>query len=120
LTSGPPWANNGLMAFGFFAREWIRTCNECGYSWRVPRSIARRGIRGMSAINFTGRTAAAGYGGANRRPISTGGVRADIGARADLMEGFRICAKCGVDNFSQRPARRGEAPAPGAVPPPHP
>ncbi len=38
------------MAFGFFAREWIRTCKECGYSWQVPRSFARRGIRGTSAI----------------------------------------------------------------------
>lgn len=115
-----PRANNGLMAFGFFAREWVRTCNECGYSWRLPRKIARRGIRGMSAITFTGRTAGAGYGGANRSPISTSGVRADIVARAELMEGFRICAKCGVDDFSQRPARRGEAISPGAVPPAHP
>ncbi len=108
------------MAFGFFAREWVRTCNECGYSWRVPRKIARRGIRGMSAINFTGRIATAGYGGANRLPISTGQVHSDIGARAELMEGFRICARCGVDDFSQRPARRGDAALPGAVPPARP
>jgi hypothetical protein len=116
LTASTPWANNELVAIGFFAREWVRTCNECGYSWRVPRSIARRGIRGMSAMNFVGRTASAGYGGPNRSPISTSRIHSDIGARAELMEGFQICAKCGVDDFSQRPARRGDV-APGAVPP---
>ena len=33
------------------------------------------------------------------------------------MEGFRVCAKCGADDFTQRPCRRGETP-PGAVPQP--
>jgi hypothetical protein len=112
LTLGTSWANNGQMAFGFFAREWVRTCDECGYSWRVPRSIARRGIRGTSAIAFGGQSISARYS-----PSGGGGLRSGIGARAELMEGFQICAKCGVDNFSQRPIRRGEAPAPGAVPP---
>ena len=28
-----------------------------------------------------------------------------IGGRAETMEGYRICAKCGVDNFTQRPVR---------------
>jgi hypothetical protein len=112
LTFGPPGANNGLMAFGFFAREWERSCKECGYSWRVPRSIARRGIRGTSAIGFGGQSISARYS-----PSGGGGLRSGIGARAELMEGFQICARCGVDNFSQRPVRRGEAPVPGAVPP---
>ena len=100
------------MAFGFFfAREWVRTCNECGYSWRVPRSIARRGIRGMSAISFTGQSISARYG-----PTGGTSLRSGIGARAELMEGFQICAKCGVDDFSQRPARSSDV-TPGAVPP---
>jgi len=34
-----------------------------------------------------------------------GALSADIEARAELMEGFRVCAKCGVDNFTQRPVR---------------
>ena len=102
------------MPIGFFARQWERTCRQCGYTWRVPRSIARRGTRGMSAVSFTGRTAAAGW----RSPIGTSRIRADIGARAEQMEGFRICAKCGVDDFTQRPCRRGETLPPGAVPQP--
>jgi hypothetical protein len=32
-------------------------------------------------------------------------LQAGIGARAELMESYRLCAKCGVDNFTQRPVR---------------
>jgi hypothetical protein len=99
------------VAIGFFAREWERTCNECGYGWRVPRWIARLGIHGMSAISFTGQSISASYG-----PSGGTSLRSGIGARAAHMEGFQICARCGVDNFSQRPVRRGEI-VPGAVPP---
>jgi hypothetical protein len=35
---------------------------------------------------------------------------AGIADRAELMEGYQICAKCGVDDFTQRACRRGEAP----------
>ena len=112
MTDRAPRANNGLMAFGFFAREWVRTCDECGYSWRVPRSIARRGIRGMSGISAGGQAISARYS-----PSGGSAFAAGVGARAAQMEGFQLCARCGVDNYSQRPARRDEPPAPGAVPP---
>jgi predicted nucleic-acid-binding Zn-ribbon protein len=104
LTAGARRADDDSVGLGLFAREWERTCSECGYTWRVPRSIARRGIRGMSAVSFTGRTAAASWSS----PIGTSRIRADIEARAEQMEGFRICAKCGADNFTQRPCRRSE------------
>ncbi len=98
------------MPIGWFAREWERTCNECGYTWRVPRAIARRGIRGGSAMLVAGATR-----GAWASNSSMGSMRSGIAARAELMEQFRICAKCGVDSFTQRPCRRGET-VPGAVP----
>src|ERR1700733_15313928 len=101
LTAARKRANNAGMPFGFFAREWERTCSECGYTWRVPRSIARRGIRGMSAITVRGATAGPVSGAPD-----VGALSADIEARADLMEGFRTCAKCGADDFTQRPFRR--------------
>jgi hypothetical protein len=99
LTTGAGRANNAGMPFGLFAREWERTCAECGYTWRVPRAIARRRMGGMGAMSataaessFRGRSA---YAGA-------------IDARAELMEGFRVCAKCGADHFTQSPVpRRG-------------
>jgi hypothetical protein len=86
-----------------FARDWERTCSECGYTWRVPRSIARRGIRGMSAWTVRGATTGPKHDAGN-----VGALSADIEARAELMEGFRVCAKCGADHFTQRPARGGE------------
>jgi len=30
---------------------------------------------------------------------------AGLEARAEVMEAYRICAKCGVDKFTQRPVR---------------
>jgi predicted nucleic-acid-binding Zn-ribbon protein len=90
------------MAFGFFARQWERTCTECGYTWRVPRSIARRGIRGMSGITVLG-----GALSSRSNPAGNYELRGGISARAEQMEGFRICAKCGVDDFTQRPVPRG-------------
>jgi hypothetical protein len=32
--------------------------------------------------------------------------RGGIQARAELMEGFRTCSKCGADHFTQRPVTR--------------
>jgi len=40
---------------------------------------------------------------ARMSPRGGGDYRAGIAARAELMEGFRICAKCGADHFTQRP-----------------
>jgi hypothetical protein len=113
LTGRGPRANNERVPIGFFAREWERTCNDCGYTWRVPRSIARRGIRGVSAFSVMGATRSGSWRGDG----NMGGLRSGIASRAELMEQFRICARCGVDNFSQRPARRGETDA-GQVPRP--
>ncbi len=86
---------------GFFAREWERTCAECGYTWRVPRSIARRGIRGMSAM-----TAGGMVRGGRRNPHGFSDFTAEVQARAEQMEAFRVCAKCGADDFTQRPVPR--------------
>jgi hypothetical protein len=104
LTVGGVRANNAGMPFRFFAREWERACLECGYTLRVPRAIARRGIRGMSAKSVGGAFAGAGPG---RISSNADAVRAGIAVRADLMEGFQTCAKCGADYFTQHPVRRG-------------
>jgi predicted nucleic-acid-binding Zn-ribbon protein len=112
LTGRGPRANNERVPIAFFARQWERTCRECGYTWLVPRSIARRGIRGISAMSAMGATR-----GAWASNSSLGGMRSGIAGRAELMEQFRICAKCGVDDFTQRPYRRGET-APRAAPQP--
>jgi predicted nucleic-acid-binding Zn-ribbon protein len=89
-----------MLHIRFFASEYERTCRECGYTWRVPRSIARRGIRGMSAMTVRGATAGPSWSA----PVSNvDALSADIEARAEQMEGLRVCAKCGADDFTQRP-----------------
>ena len=101
MTSRRERANNARVLTGLFAREWERTCAECGYTWRVPRSIARRGIRGLSAM-----TVAVGAEGARSNPRGNAELWGGLAARAETMEGFRLCATCGVDNFTQRPVSR--------------
>jgi len=56
----------------------------------------------MSAMTVFGGAAAA-----RRSPSGNVGLRAGLAARAETMEAFRICARCGVDHFTQRPVRRG-------------
>ena len=89
------------MAFGF-AREYIRTCKECGYSWRVPRAVARQSGRGMSSMTALNNM------GSPRINGGRANLEAAISSRSDQMEAFRICARCGVDAFTQRPARRSD------------
>jgi predicted nucleic-acid-binding Zn-ribbon protein len=91
------------MHIRFFASEYERTCQECGYSWQVPRSIARRGIRGISAMTVMGATRERGFGQPGGPDLTN--LTTAIGGCAEAMEGYRICAKCGVDNFTQRPVR---------------
>ena len=92
-----------MMRIRLRAAEYERTCAECGYTWRVPRSIARRGIRGMSATTFMGATREGGFGQPGGQGLNR--LAGGIAARAETMEGFRICAKCGIDKFTQRPVR---------------
>jgi predicted nucleic-acid-binding Zn-ribbon protein len=88
------------MPGSWFARQYQRTCNQCGYTWLVPRSIARRGVRGMTAVSARGASVQAGI-----NVVSSAGLSAAIGARAEVMEAYRLCAKCGVDDFVQHPVR---------------
>ncbi len=92
-----------MVRISLLASEYERTCQECGYSWRVPRSIARRRIRGISAITVTGAAREGGFGQPGGPGLSD--LQRGIGARAETMEGYRICAKCGVDKFTQHPVR---------------
>ena len=35
------------------AREYERTCDDCGWSWRVPRQLARRRVQSISGFSVT-------------------------------------------------------------------
>ncbi|HEY6295849.1 MAG TPA: hypothetical protein VIX15_09300 [Streptosporangiaceae bacterium] len=97
--------NNEQVRIRLFASEWERTCAACGYSWRVPRAIARGGIRGMSARSL-GSAGPRASPGSFAAPGGFAAARTSIETRAEQMEGFRRCAKCGADEFTQRPCPR--------------
>jgi predicted nucleic-acid-binding Zn-ribbon protein len=94
-------AENGLVGISWFAKEYERTCAECGYSWRVPRSIARRGTRTSPGFRLTRTTQPGSIGQPGQNDLAR--LQANIISRAEQMEAFRICAKCGIENFTQRP-----------------
>jgi len=80
------------------ARQFERTCSDCGYSWRVAREFARKGI-----IPIQGATSGIRGGRAAARPEATG-LRAGR-ALAERVERLRICPKCGAKAYVQRPVR---------------
>jgi predicted nucleic-acid-binding Zn-ribbon protein len=92
------------MFFGLFAAIYERKCQECGYTWQVPRSIARHRMRGIPAMTVIGASKEGGFGQPGGPGLSN--LHSGIAARAEAMEGYRICSKCGVDSFTQRPVRR--------------
>ena len=44
------------MRFPWQPREYERTCAACGYTWRVPRSAARRRVTSINMISVAGRS----------------------------------------------------------------
>jgi hypothetical protein len=55
-------------------------------------------------MSVMGATREGGFGEPGGPGLSN--LTAGIAARAETMEAYRICAKCGVDQFTQRPVRR--------------
>lgn len=99
-------------------RNYERTCDDCGYTWLVPRAIARPGRRyGMSSgysINIAG--GPGGLAGAlrdraaleqlERNLASARAATGHGGATAGrAAEEFARCAQCGSEEYSQRPLR---------------
>jgi hypothetical protein len=93
-------------------RTYLRTCNACGYRWSVGRAAAggagqRRAVAGRRrAIGFTGRTGRQGA-----KYLQSGDLTRRAGQDVWLegvLEGLNTCGKCGVDDFTQRPLRKGE------------
>jgi predicted nucleic-acid-binding Zn-ribbon protein len=77
-------------------REYERTCGNCGYAWRVPRSVVKtRPISGFT-------------GPANRSRYSRVGTAdprvAGSEAIDEVDEAYRCCPRCGSDRYTQQPA----------------
>jgi hypothetical protein len=82
------------------AAEYIRTCADCGCTWRVPRAFARRRFPSLSTAIMEN----------NLRTRPTGGLDPQLmpqvsRAADEQRETFRHCPECGSEHFAQRPAR---------------
>jgi hypothetical protein len=84
------------MRIQWRAREYERTCDDCGYVWRVPKAVARPRLQDPE-----GR----GRGGG---PSGQGFMEGVIEANAALSEraaASRRCPKCESDHYKQRTIR---------------
>lgn len=79
------------------ASEYERTCTDCGYTWRVPRQFARKGI-----VPIYGATS--GVRGLANSTAAGADLQAGM-AIAEQAATFRVCGECGSERFSQRPVR---------------
>jgi hypothetical protein len=83
------------------AAEYIRTCANCGCTWRVPRAFARHRFQSLSTSIVEN----------NLRIRATGGLDPQLMpqfsrvAAGEQRETLRHCPECGSEMFSQRPAR---------------
>ena len=95
-------AENQAVRILWRANEYERTCADCGYAWRVPRSAMHKPI--------------SGFGLAPRgRPVTLGGLDPVVAdsepeivaseAIGEVAAAYAVCPKCGSDQYTQRPVR---------------
>jgi rRNA maturation protein Nop10 len=81
--------------------DLARTCEECGYTWRVPRPAGRRRIRSISMFN-------AAPNSQGRRDLAR--QVASISAANHTYEIYEHCPECGAARFTQHAARDDDPP----------
>lgn len=79
-------------------RRYERTCNVCGGSWVVARSVAGRPPR------RSGRAGGAGFAGGLLLAGTAAGLEGAYRVVLDQWALFRRCPTCGHDDFWQQPA----------------
>ena len=78
-----------------------RTCEECGYTWRVPRSAAKRHLRSISMFN-------AAPNSQSRRELAR--QVTSISAANQTFETYKHCPRCGADRFTEHAVRDDDPP----------
>ena len=76
------------------AREYERTCGDCGHTWRVPKWAAHPPMKGLP-MGGNART-----GVANSNAVVS--ANAGLAERADA---FRRCSECGSGHYKQQAIR---------------
>jgi hypothetical protein len=94
------------MKLPWQAREFERTCADCGYTWRVPRQFARRHFQSISILS----TSAPITRGRALDPRGPRFYRLDSEVQAiessnQDIEAFRSCPKCSSQHYTQRAVR---------------
>jgi len=80
------------MRIPWLAREYERTCNECGSVWRVPKWAVHPPMQGLPIASRT----------------SVGGPDGVVAANAELAEEvavFHRCPQCESAHYKQRAIR---------------
>ncbi len=88
-------------------REYERTCDDCGYIWRVPKAIAHPHMQ--APVGFSRNAAGVADPLAGPDPLgNVTGIEAVDEANAEQAEraaAFRRCPKCESDHYKQRSIR---------------
>lgn len=88
------------------AREFERTCADCGYGWRVPRQFARRHFQSISS--FTTRVPKMRGRAIDPRGPDFSQLNSEVQAielSNQEIEAFRSCPRCSSLRFTQRVVR---------------
>jgi homoserine kinase len=79
------------------AREYERTCDDCGNAWRVPKWAAHPNMQGLPM----GR----GGGGSASTAGTVAAVAEANAALAEKVAVFKVCKECGSEHYKQRAIR---------------
>jgi len=90
------------MHLPWLARQYERTCADCGHSWLVPRQFVR--VKPLPVRPYAG----GGQGALIRQGGTTYADAADIQAyerRAEEAKVYRKCPECRSEHYTERPVR---------------
>jgi hypothetical protein len=100
---------SGTMRVLWLAAEYERVCRDCGWSWRVPRSVAwRRGrpvpgdAGGLGRALRISRADSAGTA-CMGKPARLRAEAAPFAAASRVVRELRSCPRCSSGRFLQRP-----------------